>query len=99
MLASAASASTILGTGTASCGTWTADKQENGPAWVGDLEWLSGYLSAYSAYKLPSERDVAHGLDEGAREAWVSNYCLAHPLDEIYVAADALIAELKHRAR
>jgi GNAT superfamily N-acetyltransferase len=82
---------------TASCGTWTVDRQNDGPVWATDKAWLAGYLSAYSAYRV-EKVDVIDGTDAGARVEWVAGYCLNHPLDHIHVAADALIAELKRRA-
>ena len=93
-----AHASTILGHGAASCGAWTADELDQGVTWVGDKAWLAGYLSAYSTYRRPTEADVPADLDSDARNAWVSAYCAAHPLDRIHEAADALINELKRRA-
>jgi hypothetical protein len=37
--------------------------------------------------------------DTAIQKASSLRYCLAHPLDKVYVAADALIFELLQRAR
>ena len=88
--------STILGNGAYSCGTWTADRRDGGEVWDTDRSWLAGYLSGYSVFG-GSITNVIEGLDRDARAQWVDNYCDAHPLDPIYTAADALIAELRRR--
>lgn len=92
-----AKAASIIGAGALSCGNWTADYETRDVGlWV-DAAWLAGYLSAYTAYHPAG--DVTKNLDPAARDAWVTNYCQAHPLDFIFQAADALIAELRARAR
>jgi hypothetical protein len=91
-----AQAAMILGNGSISCGEWTKERQKHRAVTVSDEAWLAGYLSGYSVY---DGGDVINkDLDRGARAAWVSNYCLNHPLDSISIAADELILELKRRA-
>lgn len=91
----AAQTATVIGTGTRSCGEWTDDQRHG--VLLPDEAWLAGYLSGYSVYSIDGI-NVTKGLDPGARDGWVSNYCLNHPLDPIWMAADQLIVELKRQA-
>ena len=88
-----AQAGTVIGNGTGSCGQWTKDQQDDFFALI-DEAWLAGFLSSYSVYN----NDKIDLPDAGAKKAWVSNYCLSHPLDPIYTASDQLIIELQRRA-
>jgi hypothetical protein len=102
-VADAQTAVTVIGNGNLSCGVWTARlRQQDGDtvALSGALmngAWLDGYLSGYNAYA-NKIIDVIKNLDLEARDGWVRNYCLSHPLDPIYRAAQELILELQRRA-
>lgn len=90
----------ILGFGNTSCGTWARDHQ-GVPDAAGMLEesWVFGYVAAFSSFALAMGAPNPSGVvDAGGLIQWVSNYCVAHPLDTIYEASDALTAELMQRA-
>jgi hypothetical protein len=89
-----ARATDIVGTGTRSCGDWAADHRTDGAVAVAEEAWLAGYLSAYNVYNVDYDLNLP---DQGARNAWVSNFCRNHPLEGIYQAADQLILELQRR--
>jgi hypothetical protein len=101
----------VYGEGNTSCGAWTKAQQQRpqlnatgstlisrSSDFAGQLQWIEGYMSAFNMYerRLPS---LAKGMDVNGLFAWIDNYCAAHPLDSISIAADALIAELSQRQR
>ena len=89
---------TVFGPGTVSCGTWTGDhKTFENPSRVAEEGWLTGYISGYSMWGTNRTKDLFGHTDNQALVAWVSNYCQAHPLDEVARAADTLILELNAR--
>jgi hypothetical protein len=91
-----ARAVTVLGAGAGSCGEWTNDMQNFEFVAQSDEAWLAGYLSGYN-YNSTDEVDIMKGLDAAARIQWISNYCVNHPLDLIFTAANELILELRQR--
>ena len=76
------------GHGTASCGSWTADRKAN--RWLPVAEWVLGWVSAVNSYV----RVPARETDFQAISAWVDDYCAAHPLAQLADAVDALVVEL-----
>lgn len=88
----------IMGAGTESCGTWVQARQGRGPVPFGTqslfVEWAEGYLSAVELWSPPKPTD---GLDPGALETWLDNYCQTHPLTHFVDALDALIRSNAHR--
>jgi len=86
----------VRGAGARSCGAWISE--EGGPYQVENHEWLLGYISAFNTYALTVDADVTQGIDIDGLYVWMDNYCRAHPLDLIQVAANALISELQHRS-
>jgi hypothetical protein len=87
----------VLGTGTASCGTWTSDMKQGGVLAAGDKEWLLGFLTAYNLHG-PGTNNISKGTDAGGLFAYVDNYCAAHPLEVIADAAQQLQIELSKRS-
>jgi hypothetical protein len=81
----------IMGAGAQSCGSWTADHRDGIPI-AGD-QWILGFLSGV-AYEGPGPTvlNPLNGLDAPAVWAWVTNYCLAHPLEQIVGAGTAFLA-------
>jgi hypothetical protein len=77
----------VMGNGTTSCGTWTADRQ--GDRQYGPEEWILGYLTALNRVG-PGSDDITRNTDAGGIFAWVDNYCATHPLDDIATATIAL---------
>ena len=89
----------VLGDGNDSCGKWTenrAKRNDDGPdgfASFSDSAWVQGYLTATQS-NLPQDFEAIRQTDPAGIDAWVDNYCQAHPLDTINSAASALEDEL-----
>ena len=102
---SAASAYTY-GVVNKSCGMWTANplhvSDTNGSqvTWEGSSEGLImqgsmlGYVSGVAVGLAVAGGQELRHTDVGAMQAWMTQYCAAHPLDRIATAADALVHEL-----
>lgn len=75
-----------------SCGAWTSANPSTREAYDW---WAMGFISGagYAATAKLAATD-ADGL-----EAWMTKYCVDHPLDPIVKAATTLVNELKARAR
>jgi hypothetical protein len=58
--------------------------------------WVLGYVTGVNF--LASETDMLATVDTKGVQAWVDNYCQAHPLDTVDMAAQTLTFELLHRA-
>jgi|SRR6516165_4538362 hypothetical protein len=74
----------LIGSGTNSCGTWTAWRRQ-GIAGFPE-QWVLGFLSGIG-YK--GGNNPLNGVDANAVWAWMDNYCYAHPLDSIEKAGEA----------
>lgn len=90
-------ATVILGSGAASCGTWTGDRQRNEARSQLNQAWVLGYVTAYNLYK-PDQQGMVKPMDSRAMMLWIDNYCDANPTQDISDAAKALIEELTGRA-
>ena len=93
------SAATIheLGGGTSSCGQYLKDRRDRDSVEAtADMFWIQGFITAYNHYAAP-DGNITAGIDSEGIAAWVDNYCQAHPLDDLAVAAAALVAELRAR--
>lgn len=88
----------VFGPGFGSCGQWTAAHQGYSAITSGQDAWLLGYLSAYSYWGTNRTKDLFDKTGNGALIGWVSDYCAAHPQDQIATAARALVADLNRRA-
>jgi hypothetical protein len=101
VLGSAEDMVTTLGAGGRTCGTWT-EARRSGTTTVGYYqEWVAGFLSGANSIIVPEDKIdtlAQPNLDAQGLYAWVDNYCIAHPLNTIAQAADALGGELIHRA-
>ena len=97
VLFSSATNATILGSGAASCGTWTGDRQRNEARSQLNQAWVLGYVTGYNVYKSAQE-NVTKPMDTRAMMLWIDNYCDANPSRDIADAAKALIDELTDRA-
>jgi hypothetical protein len=87
-----ATAFRIIGAGTASCGTWMVDHREPyGILARMDDSWVAGFLSGV-AWTRANELDPLNGLDANAVDGWISNYCVANPLDTIQQAAAKFVS-------
>ena len=86
-----------LGYGNNLCNSWTKDAKTELLHYQHEA-WLLGFLSGYNWHSMGNPSgDVIRDEDTSALVAWVDNYCYAHPLDHIVLAADQLIDELRRR--
>jgi hypothetical protein len=85
----------LLGAGVFTCRTWTVDHHSQNVAIYVEEAWVFGFLSAIGYVHL-NRMDPLHGMDGGAVDSWIDNYCSAHPLDRIAEAASAFIAAHPH---
>jgi len=88
----------VWGDGVTSCGKFIQAMNENPENEVSFGQWLHGYISGRNeADRLV--RDHAAGIDRESLMIWITNYCKSNPLDSFFVAASALISELKAKGR
>ena len=94
----------VLGVGNTSCGDWTYFHEHAGEKDplhsrmdLIESAWFDGFVSSYNDYGMAKAGNAASGLDIVTLEAWISDYCRAHPNDSIAVASGALITELQDR--
>jgi hypothetical protein len=101
----AAHAYTFMGTGTDTCGSWTANRAENakpGPLTSGSLralqqaEWIVGFLSGIGAMGETKGFNPLNGIDGAGVRAWFDNYCREHPLETIDDAGHAFLHAHPH---
>jgi opacity protein-like surface antigen len=85
---------TLLGAGTASCGSWTETRRTNG--YFQHSGWVQGYLTAYNAM-LPGVVDLTEGIDVAGIMGWMDNYCNKNPLNNMDDTAAALVKHLRSR--
>jgi hypothetical protein len=105
--ASVVHAQTIMGGGMRSCGDWLRFRSfESGPKNTSEVSssyqlqaWLDGYLSGFNRAGLGGIDFLASQPSGAALTAWVDNYCRSKPLNVLADAAEALIRELRSRAR
>jgi hypothetical protein len=90
-----------FGWGGASCGLWLQHPSENDAAHLAMGAWLDGYLTATNEAlaHVGKPTKVGATTDTAGRDAWVTTYCQGHPLDLLYTAARALVAELEKIGR
>lgn len=93
----AGAALSLIGTGTASCGTWTVSRAHQDTLDHYLLEqWVLGFIAG-AAYESPDSAsehlDPLRNVDAQAVWAWMDNYCRASPLDEIVNGAEVFIAQ------
>jgi hypothetical protein len=87
----------IIGFGNGSCGSWTSSRngQDAASQALGSAAqgWIQGYITAMA---VESDRVNAaiHRTDSKGLDAWIDNWCKAHPLKSIAKAAEALSVEL-----
>lgn len=88
-VASQANAYTVYGQGTATCGTWIAERERGG---YKDMEyWVLGYITAAGYY----ETNKLKKSDRQALRAWIDNYCQKNPLSQLVDGAQGLVRALK----
>jgi len=85
--------------GLPSCGTWVKDRTERDKDLFSsamDETWVLGYLSGLNLYE---PRDLLHPIDANSINLWMDNFCNSNPLKDVADGAEALISELRKKAR
>jgi hypothetical protein len=83
----------VIGSGTASCGTWTQARKAQSTISSLLAQWVAGYLSSANVND-SSPSDILKDQDYDGLMAWVDKYCQENPLDVIGTAAQKLLEEL-----
>jgi hypothetical protein len=95
----------LAGSGAFSCGSWTAYRHEyrqSGLVTQGSQSeqqaaaWVLGFLSGIGAVHQNGD-DPLDGVDGEGVWAWIDNYCQAHPVENIGLAAAAFYHAHPHR--
>jgi hypothetical protein len=84
-----------FGVGNKSCDQYVADTGQPDRGFVYET-WLSGYLTAFNAYK-PGSSDILTGTDFNGAVAWIQNYCRQHPTVVVHVAAVKFIQFMRQQ--
>jgi len=89
----------VFGAGALPCEAWLEHAQSEDPDHVVMASWMDGYLTAANEGRPADALKASLGKDtEGAaRDAWVAQYCRAHPEESLYRATGALVAYLHER--
>ncbi len=86
-----ASAYTISGVGTVSCGSWTAYRRTpTSTLAMGVESWILGFLSGVG-FEGVANADPLNGTDAEGVWAWIDNYCRANPLKDVEDAGVAFV--------
>lgn len=101
---------TVMGHGLDTCDEWTKGRQETqkgqevtltkeGGDYALQNSWLAGYLTAVNRWFLPGDRGAVRSITDGpdAVLAWMDNYCVTHPSENLDKAAEALAGELSDK--
>jgi hypothetical protein len=103
MSACAAHAAGIVtfGWATSSCGVWLQHPDANDVSHQAMGAWFDGYLTAANDALWHQGKPGMLGAttDIAGRDAWITKYCQAHPLNTLYAAAAALTVELEKTGR
>lgn len=80
---------TVMGTGTLSCGAWTAARRDPYSTQArAEQQWILGYIVGISD---ADKMDPLKGTDPESVSAWIDNYCAANPLKDQIEAARAFM--------
>jgi len=82
-------ATTVIGVGTASCGTWI-EARRNRTSFAYE-QWAIGFASGVS---VALDLDLLKGRDASAIWVWMDGYCASHPLELMGAAIAELINSL-----
>lgn len=86
-------ASTVVGSGTESCGAWLYNREQGGSA---DQQWVLGYMSGVGA----ADQNLGDPLsltDAQGVWHWLDGYCRSHPTLQLYDATFRLMLDLHLR--
>src|SRR5262249_41665691 len=79
----------VYGSGTITCGKWTAERQEPS-LHTGRLNWVLGYITGAAWQGETIRLTDSDGIDQ-----WLDRYCAQNPLVKLEDATKALISDLK----
>jgi hypothetical protein len=83
------------------CGAWTQARKTHNVDEIPMEHWVAGYLSEANFVgpdlQAPDIPDLLKGEDWAGLTTWIDNYCIGHPRDQLYTAANALVVELTSR--
>ncbi len=80
-----------IGTGTASCGSWSASRRVDSIQWRADAQWVLGFLSGVGSTKGLTQMDPLNNVDALGVWAWIDNYCGRNPIDDLRSASVAFV--------
>jgi hypothetical protein len=88
----------ILKSGPDSCGAWTQERANGSTKSFMMQAWILGFVSGIVYAEATGKTDPLGGIDAFGVFAWIDQYCQAHPLDDVAIAARELAGEVQHRA-
>jgi hypothetical protein len=84
----------IIGYGNTTCVQYLAANRED---YAALNSWVSGYLTGVNAFSPLTKRegwgDIEDGVEAGARQAWLSQWCSTHLQDKIATAAEMYVKD------
>src|ERR1700694_4321877 len=89
---------TVKGLGSKPCSQWTQAHQGRKPEAALQETWLAGFVTGFNAYGLKESKDGAAGTDLKGIVSSISSYCSAHPSDDLFKAAVALVLDLQKKS-
>jgi len=79
--------------GVRSCGGWINDRKKGGWPRLGNIFWITGYISAYNK-QTPDVFDIMGSTDKENIYLWMDKYCQENPLSNLAEGMNVLIEEL-----
>jgi hypothetical protein len=70
-----------------------ADERGRKGFWIGESQWVLGFLSGVGYMRRKEGFDPLNGLDARAVDGWLDNYCRANPLKTLAAAAAAFVQD------
>jgi len=89
-------AEAVLGQGNISCSSWIESRGDDNNLAATRTAWVLGFVTAFNQYDgAKPEGDVSGGKDNEVLMVRIDDHCRLHPLDNLYNASAALVAELR----
>jgi hypothetical protein len=88
-------AEAVLGQGNISCSSWIESRGDDNTLAATRTAWVLGFVTAFNQYGSEPEGDVSGGKDTEVLIGRIDYHCRLHPLDNLYNASAALVAELR----
>jgi hypothetical protein len=88
-------AEAVLGQGNISCSSWIESRGDDNTLAATRTAWVLGFVTAFNQYGAKPEGDVSGGKDTEVLMVRIDYHCRQHPLDNLYNASAALVAELR----